>query len=165
MTDMRIGQGFDVHRFGGNGDLRLCGVSIPDEAGLKGHSDGDVALHAVADAILGAVAGGDLGEHFPSSDPSWQGADSGDLLKHVLEIAAGEGFRLVNCDLTLIGERPKIAPHRRSLRLSLARLLAVDDSVVSVKATTTDGLGYAGREEGLTAMAVVLMERESDNDG
>jgi 2-C-methyl-D-erythritol 2,4-cyclodiphosphate synthase len=164
MTDMRIGQGFDVHRFGGNRDLRLCGVSIPGEAGLKGHSDGDVALHAVADAILGAVAGGDLGEHFPSSDERWRDADSGLFVRQALVKAAASGFDLVNCDLTLIGEQPLIAPRRGSLRSSLARILGVDVSAVSVKATTTEGLGFTGRKEGLAAMAVVLMERRAGDD-
>jgi 2-C-methyl-D-erythritol 2,4-cyclodiphosphate synthase len=164
VKDLRIGQGFDVHRFGGGGDLKLCGLTIPGEVGLEGHSDGDVALHSVADAILGAVAGGDVGEHFPPSDERWLDADSGDLVTRVLAVAAGDGFRVVNCDLTLIGEQPLIAPHRGSLRSSLARILGVDDSVVSVKATTTEGLGFTGRREGLAAMAVVLMERRTGDD-
>jgi len=164
MTDFRIGQGFDVHRYSGRGDLKLCGLTIPDEMGLEGHSDGDVALHSVADAILGAVARGDLGEHFPPSDERWRDADSGDLVKQVLAIAAGDGFRVVNCDLTLVGEQPLIAPHRQNLRSSLARILDVDPSLVSVKATTTEGLGFTGRREGLAAMSVVLMERRPCDD-
>jgi 2-C-methyl-D-erythritol 2,4-cyclodiphosphate synthase len=164
MTDFRVGQGFDVHRFGGDGDLILCGVAIPDEVGLEGHSDGDVALHSVADAILGAVARGDVGEHFPPSEERWRGADSGELVKRVLAVASGEGFRVVNCDLTLVGEQPLIAPYRERLRSSLAHILNVDESVVSVKATTTEGLGFTGRKEGLAAMTVVLMERRSDDD-
>lgn len=164
MTDFRVGQGFDVHRCGGGGELKLCGLTIPEEDGLVGHSDGDVALHSVADAILGAVAGGDIGEHFPSSDERWRGVDSGELVRRVLEMAAVDGFRIVNCDLTLVGEQPPIAPHRENLRSSLASVLGVDDSVVSVKATTTEGLGFTGRREGLAAMAVVLMERRTSDD-
>ena len=160
MTGLRIGQGFDVHRFVSGRELRLCGVSIPGEVGLAGHSDADVGLHAVTDAILGALARGDLGEHFPTSDPQWKDADSKVFLIQALDLAAGDGYRLVNCDLTLIGERPVVAPFRDRLRFSLAEILGVDIKMVSVKATTTDGLGFTGRSEGLAAMAVVLVEEE-----
>jgi len=158
VTGLRIGQGFDTHRFLTGRALRLCGVLIPGEVGLAGHSDADVGLHAVIDAILGALARGDLGEHFPPSDPKWKDAESKVFLARVLEMAAVDGYRLVNCDLTLIGERPVIAPFRNRLRISLAEILGVDIGVVSVKATTTEGLGFTGRGEGLAAVAVVLLE-------
>jgi 2-C-methyl-D-erythritol 4-phosphate cytidylyltransferase/2-C-methyl-D-erythritol 2,4-cyclodiphosphate synthase len=158
---VRIGQGFDVHRFKANRPLKLCGWTIPGKPGLDGHSDADVGLHAVTDAILGALARGDMGEHFPASDPRWQNADSAAFVSRALEFAAADGFRLVNCDLTFIGERPRIAPHRDSLRASLAEALGAPLSAVSVKATTTEGLGFAGRAEGLAALAVVLLAREA----
>lgn len=163
MSEFRIGQGFDVHRFRQERPLKLCGLLVEGEVGLEGHSDADVALHAVADAILGAVARGDIGELFPDSDPKWRGADSRVFVVGALEQSAAEGFSLVNCDLTIIGERPRIAPHRLALRRSLASILGIDESLVSVKATTTEGLGFTGRGEGLGAIAVVLMER-MDND-
>lgn len=158
MTRLRIGQGFDVHRFCAGKEMKLCGVSIPGSVGLEGHSDADVALHAVTDAVLGAMALGDLGDHFPPSDPKWKDADSTILLRRVLELALKEGFRPVNCDLTLIGERPRVAPFRERMRSKLAGLLGLSEGRASVKATTTEGLGSLGREEGLAAMAVVLME-------
>ena len=157
MTNVRIGQGFDVHRFKDGRQLTLCGRTITDGPGLEGHSDADVALHAVTDAILGAVARGDIGGHFPDSDPRWRDADSAVFIAHALELAAGDGFRLVNCDLTLIGDRPRIAPHREDLRTSLANILGLPRSAVSVKATSTEGLGFVGRGEGLAALAVVLL--------
>lgn len=164
MTALRIGQGFDAHRFRAGLPLRLCGHILDCEVGLEGHSDADVALHAVTDAILGALALGDIGEHFPSSEPLWRGANSAVFLARALEMVAGEGFRLVNCDLTLIGERPRIAEYRRVLRSSLAGLLGVGEGRVSVKATTTDGLGWTGRGEGLAALAVVLLEEVVEDD-
>ncbi len=157
MKGMRIGQGFDVHRFRAGRPLKLCGRTIPGEPGLDGHSDADVGLHAVIDAILGALALGDMGDHFSDTDPQWGGADSTDFVSRALELAAAEGFAIVNCDLTFIGERPRISPHRESLRASLAESLGVPQSAVSVKATTTEGLGFAGRAEGLAALAVVLL--------
>jgi 2-C-methyl-D-erythritol 4-phosphate cytidylyltransferase/2-C-methyl-D-erythritol 2,4-cyclodiphosphate synthase len=164
VTRFRIGQGFDAHRFLTGRELRLCGLSIPGEVGLAGHSDADVGLHAVTDAILGALARGDLGEHFPSSDPQWKGADSKVFLNQALDLAAGDGYRLVNCDLTLIGERPIVAPFRDRLRFSLADILGVDLNVVSVKATTSEGLGFTGRGEGLAALAVVLLEGRLEHE-
>jgi 2-C-methyl-D-erythritol 4-phosphate cytidylyltransferase/2-C-methyl-D-erythritol 2,4-cyclodiphosphate synthase len=164
VKDFRIGQGFDVHRFRAGRPLRLCGKTLPGEPGLDGHSDADVGLHAVTDAILGALAQGDMGDHFPDSDPEWRDADSTVFIAHALEIATAEGFALVNCDLTFIGERPRIAPHRESLRASLAKSLGVPLSLVSVKATTTEGLGFAGRAEGLSALAVVLLAREGEDE-
>ena len=163
MKGMRIGQGFDVHRFRSGRPLKLCGRTIPGEPGLDGHSDADVGLHAVTDAILGALALGDMGDHFPDSDPRWRDADSTAFISRAIEIAATEGFTLVNCDLTFIGERPRIAPHRESLRTSLAESLGVPQSAVSVKATTTEGLGFAGRAEGLAALAVVLLAGEAED--
>ena len=164
MTTVRIGQGFDVHRFVAGRELRLCGVSLPGESGLAGHSDADVGLHAVTDAILGALARGDLGEHFPPSDPQWKAADSMVFVDRALAMAAEDGYRLVNCDLTLIGERPTVAPIRERLRISLAKILAVDVAAVSVKATTTEGMGFTGRGEGLAALAVVLLEAGPSNE-
>ena len=157
MKGIRIGQGFDAHRFRAGRPLKLCGRTIPGEPGLEGHSDADVGLHAVTDAILGALALGDIGDHFPDSDPQWAGAESTAFVTRALEIASAKGFELVNCDLTFIGERPRISPHRETLRASLARLLGAPESAVSVKATTTEGLGFAGRAEGLAALAVVLL--------
>jgi 2-C-methyl-D-erythritol 4-phosphate cytidylyltransferase/2-C-methyl-D-erythritol 2,4-cyclodiphosphate synthase len=164
VTALRIGQAFDAHRFRAGRELRLCGVSIPGEEGLAGHSDADVGLHAVADAILGALARGDLGEHFPSTDRQWKNADSRVFVVRALEMAAEDGYRLVNCDLTLIGERPAIAPFRERLRISLAEILGVDVGVVSVKATTTEGMGFAGRGEGLAALAAVLLEERLSSE-
>ena len=159
---MRIGQGFDVHRIRAGRPLILCGSMLPGEAGLDGHSDADVGLHAVTDAILGALARGDIGEHFPDSDSRWREADSEVFVTRAIEMAAADGFVLVNCDLTFVGERPRIAPHRERLRDALAEILGVSRSVVSVKATTTEGLGFVGRSEGLAALAVVLLEERQD---
>lgn len=164
MKGIRIGQGFDVHRFRAGRPLKLCGRTIPGEPGLEGHSDADVGLHAVTDAILGALALGDIGDHFPDSDPQWAGAESTAFVSRALEIAAAKGFELVNCDLTIIGERPRISPHRESLRASLADSLGVPKSAVSVKATTTEGLGFAGRAEGLAALAVVLLATGGEDE-
>ncbi len=164
MNSFRIGQGFDVHRFAGGRPLKICGVTLAAESGLEGHSDADVGLHAVADAIFGALARGDLGEHFPDSDPRWRDADSSVFVARAVALAASEGFTLVNCDLTIVGDRPRIASHRDRLRKSLARILGVSVCAVSVKATTTEGLGCLGRKEGLGAMAIVLLS-EVDRNG
>ncbi len=161
----RIGQGIDVHRFDARRPLVLCGVRLEGEAGLAGHSDADVALHAVTDAVLGAVGAGDIGEHFPPSDPRWRDADSGVFLARALELAADGGFRVVNCDLTIIGERPRLSPHRNRLRTALARRLGVEPSRVSVKATTAEGSGWIGRGEGLAVLAVVLLRCAGDDPG
>ncbi len=154
----RIGQGFDVHRFRADRELWLCGLLLEGEVGLEGHSDADVALHAVTDALLGAIAAGDIGQHFPADDPRWRGADSRVFLGDAVRRVAEAGFGLVNCDLTIVGERPRIARHRQRLRERLAALLGVEVDRVSVKATTTEGLGWTGRMEGLAALAVVLLE-------
>lgn len=153
--ETRVGIGFDVHRFAPGDHVMLCGVAIPHTQGLAGHSDADVALHAVTDALLGAIAAGDIGSHFPPSDERWRGAPSERFLAHALDLLAVRGGRLVHCDLTIIGERPKIGPHRSALRQRLAEILDTDMSRVSIKATTTERLGFTGRGEGLAAEAAV----------
>jgi 2-C-methyl-D-erythritol 4-phosphate cytidylyltransferase/2-C-methyl-D-erythritol 2,4-cyclodiphosphate synthase len=158
---VRIGTGFDVHRFAKDEELWLCGVQIQHDKGLAGHSDADVGLHAVVDAILGACAQGDIGEHFPPSDPRWKNASSEKFIAHAVELADKAGYRVGNVDVTLICEAPKIAPHRDAMRGKLATLLGVDLSQVSVKATTTERLGFTGRGEGIAAQAVAtLVSRE-----
>ena len=156
---IRIGNGFDVHALVAGRPLILGGVTISHDRGLEGHSDADVLLHAVADAILGALALGDLGKHFPDTDPRWKGADSRALLRHVVGLAADRGYRVGNVDATVIAQAPRLAPHVPAMRANLAADLrcAVDD--VSVKATTTERLGFAGRGEGIAAMASVLVVR------
>jgi 2-C-methyl-D-erythritol 4-phosphate cytidylyltransferase/2-C-methyl-D-erythritol 2,4-cyclodiphosphate synthase len=161
MREVRIGQGFDVHRYRSGRLLRLCGVELEGEIGLDGHSDADVGLHAVTDALLGAVAAGDIGEHFPPSDSRWRDADSRIFLAAAIDEATSRGFDVVNCDVTIIGERPRVGPYRDRLRHSLAELLGVDVGRVSVKATTSEGLGFTGRLEGLAALAVVLVGQRS----
>jgi 2-C-methyl-D-erythritol 2,4-cyclodiphosphate synthase len=162
MTALRIGQGFDVHRFKVGRPLKLCGWTIPNETGLDGHSDADVALHAVTDAILGALARGDVGDHFPDNDPRWLDADSSVFVSRAMDMVAADRLTLMNCDLTLIGDRPRIAPYREQLRASLAQILGVPRSVVSVKATSTEGLGFIGRGEGFAALAIVLLGDAKD---
>jgi len=161
MSRFRIGQGFDVHGFRTGRPLVLCGFEFPQGPGLEGHSDADVGLHAVTDALLGAIGAGDLGEHFPSSDRKWRDSDSRVFVRRALDLVAAAGYRLANCDVTIIGERPRIAVHRAALRDSLAEALDLDPAAVSVKATTTDGLGFFGRGEGVGALAVVLVEKEA----
>lgn len=156
---MRVGIGYDIHRFADEPGRRmmLCGVELPGESGLDGHSDADVALHAITDAILGAAGLGDIGDHFPPDDDRWHNADSGDLLTSALRLLGG-GFTVGNVDLTIVGERPRIAPHRDTMRARLASLLDLSPDRVNVKATTNERLGAIGREEGLAALAVVLIE-------
>lgn len=156
---IRIGQGFDVHAFGPGDHVVLGGVRLPHTRGIVAHSDGDVLIHALCDAILGALALGDIGKHFPPSDPQWRGADSRRFLVHCVALAAERGWRVGNVDATVIGERPKVGPHAQAIRETLATDLGVAIDAVSVKATTTEQLGFTGREEGLAAMAVVLLER------
>ncbi|WP_346839393.1 2-C-methyl-D-erythritol 2,4-cyclodiphosphate synthase [Microbulbifer sp. SAOS-129_SWC] len=163
----RIGQGFDVHAFcsdkEGPGDhIVLGGVKIPHERGLKAHSDGDVLLHALADAVLGALALGDIGHHFPDTDASYAGADSRVLLRHVVGLVAERGYRLVNADCTLIAQAPKMAPHIDTMRANIAADCGLETGAASVKATTTERLGFTGRGEGIAAQAVVLLERAND---
>ncbi len=157
-TETRVGFGYDVHRFRPNTDdqglVRLCGVDIPHDQALSGHSDADVGMHALCDAIYGALADGDIGAHFPPSDPLWKGADSQVFLRHAAGLIAKAGGRLVNCDVTLVCEQPKIGPHRPAMRAALAEILGVAVSRVAVKATTSEGLGFTGRQEGIAAHAV-----------
>jgi 2-C-methyl-D-erythritol 4-phosphate cytidylyltransferase/2-C-methyl-D-erythritol 2,4-cyclodiphosphate synthase len=154
---IRIGTGFDVHRLAEGEELWLCGVRIPHDKGLAGHSDADVGLHAVVDAILGACAQGDIGEHFPPSDPRWRGASSETFVAHAIDLAARSGYQVGNVDVTLVCEAPKIAPHREAMREKLASLLGVDRMRVSIKATTTEGLGLTGRGEGIAAQAAATL--------
>lgn len=155
--DIRVGNGFDVHRFGPGDHVMLCGVGIPHGRGLQGHSDADVGLHTVTDAIYGALAEGDIGRHFPPSDPQWKGAESHIFLTHAVNLAAQQGYTISNADLTLMCEEPKIGPHATPMRERLAALLRIDLDRVSVKATTTERLGFTGRKEGIAAMATVTL--------
>lgn len=154
---MRIGHGFDVHRFGPGDHLMIGGVKLPFEAGFVAHSDGDVLLHAIADALLGACALGDIGHHFPDTDPAYQGADSRVLLRKVNALVSQAGWKLGNLDATLMAQAPKMAPHIHSMRSVIAEDLDVELDQVSVKATTTERLGFTGRGEGIAAEAVVLL--------
>jgi 2-C-methyl-D-erythritol 4-phosphate cytidylyltransferase / 2-C-methyl-D-erythritol 2,4-cyclodiphosphate synthase len=155
--DIRLGNGFDVHAFCEGDHVWLCGVKVPHGKGLLGHSDADVGMHALTDAIYGALAEGDIGRHFPPSDPRWKGAESHIFLRHAAELAAARGFRIANCDVTLICERPKIGPHAEAMRAALATIMAVEVGRVSVKATTSERLGFTGREEGIAAMATATL--------
>jgi len=159
MTDIRVGQGYDVHAYGGGDHVMLGGVRIANERGVVAHSDGDVVIHALCDALLGALALGDIGVHFPPSDPRWKGADSRVFLRHCAGLLGERGWRLGNADLTVICERPKVSPHADAIRANLAEDLGVDPDAISVKATTTEKLGFTGRGEGLAAQAVVLLVR------
>ncbi len=153
----RIGQGFDVHRLEAGEELWLGGVLVPHDKGLAGHSDADVALHAITDAVLGAVGQGDIGTHFPPSDPQWRGARSGQFLAYAVALARAAGYGIANVDLTLICEAPKIGPHRPAMRAEVARLMGIGEDAVSIKATTTETLGFTGRGEGIAAQAIVLV--------
>ena len=161
MTRLRVGTGFDVHALVEGRPLLLGGVAIPHSHGLQGHSDADVLLHAVANALLGALALGDLGQWFPPDDPRYAGADSAQLLAQVVAQVRQRGWRAANLDCTVIAERPRLAPHVPAMRERLAGLLGVATERVSVKATTTEGLGFTGRAEGIAAQAVVLLEEVS----
>lgn len=154
-----VGTGLDVHRFGSGDGVVLCGVRIPHDQGIVGHSDGDVGLHALTDALLGAVGAGDIGGHFPSSDARWRGADSAAFLRHAAALVHQRGGRIRHVDVTLVCERPKLAPHRAAMVARIAALLEIDPGSVSVKATTTDGLGFTGRGEGVAAQAVATVVR------
>jgi 2-C-methyl-D-erythritol 2,4-cyclodiphosphate synthase len=154
---LRIGQGFDAHRLVAGRALVLGGVRVPFERGLAGHSDGDVLLHAVARALLGALGEGDLGEHFPSSDPAWAGADSGGILARVAARVRERGLAVANLDATVVAEAPRLAPYRQAMVERLAALLGVEAARVSVQITSTDGLGAIGRAEGMAALAAVLL--------
>lgn len=155
---MRIGQGYDVHKLVEGRDCIICGVKIPYEKGLLGHSDADVALHALSDAILGAAAMGDIGKHFPDTDERYKGASSRVLLREVMNIVGSRGYKIVNTDVTIVAQRPKMSPYIDEMRANIAEDLNVDVDAVSVKATTTEKLGFEGRGEGISAMAVVLID-------
>lgn len=156
---MRIGQGFDVHAFAEGRPLILGGIEIPHDRGLLGHSDADVLLHTIADAALGAIAAGDIGKHFPDTDPEFKDADSKVLLQHVWQLVKSEGYVLGNVDATVMAERPKLRTYIDDMRAVIAELLEADISQVNVKATTTEKLGFTGREEGIAAQAVILLNR------
>jgi len=161
MTDFRIGNGMDVHRLVPGRRLFLCGVEIPFELGLDGHSDADVALHALADALLGAVAHGDIGRHFPDTDSRYLNADSFELLRQVWAMEVFSPWRIGNIDLTVVAQRPKIAPHVPKMRARIASAFGISPELVSVKGTTTEKLGFTGRGEGIAAFCTVLLKSES----
>ena len=155
--DIRTGNGFDVHAFGPGEGVVLCGVEVPHDRGLAGHSDADVGMHALTDAIYGALAEGDIGRHFPPSDPQWKGADSAVFLRHAAHLAAARGYRVANGDVTLVCERPKIGPHAARMQTRLEEIMALEPGRISVKATTSERLGFTGREEGIAAIATVTL--------
>ncbi|MBF9033631.1 2-C-methyl-D-erythritol 2,4-cyclodiphosphate synthase [Rhodobacterales bacterium HKCCE2091] len=157
--DVRVGNGFDVHRFGPGDHVMLCGVRVAHPRGLQGHSDADVGLHALADAIYGALGDGDIGRHFPPSEPEWKGAESHVFLSHAGARAGARGYKLSNCDLTLICEAPKIGPHAGAMQARVAEILGIAADRVSVKATTSERLGFTGREEGIAALATACLVR------
>lgn len=159
MTDFRVGQGYDVHAYGDGDHVVLGGVRIAHDRGLVAHSDGDVVIHALCDALLGALALGDIGVHFPPTDPRWRDADSRLFLRHCRGLLADRGWTLGNADITVVCERPKLAPHAAAMRANLAQDLRAAPDAVSVKATTSEKLGFTGRGEGLAAMAIVLLVR------
>lgn len=154
---LRIGHGYDVHKFGGSDPLILAGETIPYDTGLLAHSDGDVVLHALCDALLGAVALGDIGRHFPDTDPEFAGADSGQLLRHVYNLVTDKGYILGNADITIIAQAPKMAPHIAHMQHNIATLLNSPPEHINVKATTTEKLGFTGRKEGIATHAVVTI--------
>ena len=156
---IRVGQGYDVHRFNDGEFIILGGVKIEYEQGLEAHSDGDVVLHALCDALLGAAALGDIGKHFPDTDPEFKGADSRVLLRYVYRIVQDLGYHLVNADITIIAQSPKMAPHVAAMCLNIAEDLHIDVDCVNVKATTTEKLGFEGRKEGIAVQAIVLIEK------
>lgn len=157
---VRIGQGYDVHRLAEGRELWLCGVKVVHELGLDGHSDADVAIHALCDALLGALALGDIGKHFPDTDPRYKGIDSKILLGHVMRLVEERGYRLGNADVTIIAQRPKLLPYIEEMRRTLADVMHTDTERVSVKATTTEHLGFEGRGEGISSLATVLLVKE-----
>ncbi len=154
---LRIGQGYDIHRLVAGRKLVLGGEEIPYPLGLDGHSDADVLLHALGDALLGAASLGDLGRHFPPSDERWRGAASADLLQRIVALVHEEGYKVANCDLTLVAEAPKLAPYRERIIARIARILGTEENAVGLKATTNEGMGAIGRGEGMAAFAVVLL--------
>lgn len=158
--DIRIGNGFDVHRLVADRACIICGVTIPHHMGLLGHSDADVAIHALIDALFGAAALGDIGKHFPDTDPRWKGADSRVLLRSAVKELADEGWTVMNADVTIIAQSPKMAPYIERMRLNLADDMGIEPGRVSVKATTTEHLGFTGRGEGIAAMASALIAKQ-----
>jgi 2-C-methyl-D-erythritol 4-phosphate cytidylyltransferase/2-C-methyl-D-erythritol 2,4-cyclodiphosphate synthase len=156
-TEIRVGQGYDVHAFGPGDAVTLGGVRIPHDSALMGHSDADVALHALTDAVLGAIAAGDIGSHFPPSDPQWRGASSDRFLAHAIGLLRARGGSPVNLDLTILAEAPRIGPHRDAMRARIAAICGVDTGSVAVKATTNEGLGFVGRREGIAALATATV--------
>ncbi|MBD7945009.1 MULTISPECIES: 2-C-methyl-D-erythritol 2,4-cyclodiphosphate synthase [Psychrobacillus] len=154
---LRIGQGFDVHEFADNRPLIIGGITIPYERGLIGHSDADVLLHTITDAALGAIGEGDIGRHFPDTDPDFKDADSAKLLEHIWKLVDARGYKLGNVDCTIIAQKPKMAPYIEEIRAKVAELLQADVSQVNVKATTTEKLGFTGREEGIASLATILL--------
>ena len=156
---IRVGQGYDVHRFGDGDSIILGGVTIPYNQGLIAHSDGDVVLHALSDAILGAAALGDIGKHFPDTDPQFKGANSRVLLRHVYKVVQDKGYKLINADITIIAQAPKMSPHTAAMCQNIADDLQVAVDCINVKATTTEKLGFEGRKEGIAVQAVVLIEK------
>ncbi|MBU3079388.1 bifunctional 2-C-methyl-D-erythritol 4-phosphate cytidylyltransferase/2-C-methyl-D-erythritol 2,4-cyclodiphosphate synthase [Sphingomonas quercus] len=161
IPDVRTGSGYDVHAFVAGDHIWLCGLKIPHVAGLAGHSDADVALHAITDALLGAIGDGDIGMHFPPSDPQWKGAPSHRFVSHARDLVLAKGGRITHIDVTIICEAPKVGPHRAAMRGEVARLLGIAEDRVSVKATTTEGLGFAGRREGIAAQATATIVLEN----
>ena len=157
MTDVRLGNGYDVHAFGPGDHVWLCGIKVAHDAGLVGHSDADVGMHALTDAIYGALAQGDIGRHFPPSDPQWKGAASEIFLRHAADLAREKGFRIGNADVTLVCEMPKIGPHAAAMQNRLAAIMGVDADRISVKATTSERLGFTGRREGIAALATATL--------
>jgi 2-C-methyl-D-erythritol 2,4-cyclodiphosphate synthase len=157
----RVGQGFDVHQLGEGVPLIIGGITIPYEKGLVGHSDADVLLHTIADACLGAIGEGDIGRHFPDTDPAYKGADSAKLLTHVWNIIEGQGYELTNVDCTIIAQAPKMAPYITDMKKRISELLHASPEQVNVKATTTEKLGFTGRGEGIAAQAVILIQQKS----
>lgn len=157
----RIGQGFDVHAFAENRPLIIGGIEIPYELGLLGHSDADVLLHTISDALLGAIGEGDIGKHFPDTDPAFKDADSAKLLQDVYELVKRKGYEVVNADCTIIAQAPKMAPYIESMRSRIAELLETTSECINVKATTTEKLGFTGRKEGIASQAVVLLQKKS----
>lgn len=157
---IRVGQGYDVHKLVCDRELWLCGIKVPHSYGLLGHSDADVAIHAICDALLGAAAMGDIGFHFPDTDPKYKGIDSKLLLTEVVRVITEKGWKVGNIDVTIIAQAPKLKDYIHSMRTTLAKLMNVDLECVSVKATTTEQLGFEGRKEGISSMAVALLEKE-----
>ncbi|WP_299612428.1 2-C-methyl-D-erythritol 2,4-cyclodiphosphate synthase [uncultured Tateyamaria sp.] len=155
--DIRLGNGFDVHAFGPGDHVTLCGVDVPHDRGLMGHSDADVGMHTVTDAIYGALARGDIGQHFPPSDPQWKGAASEIFLRHAVEMTRDMGFEISNVDCTLICEQPKIGPHAAQMRQVMSEIIGLEEDRVSVKATTSERLGFTGRGEGIACFATAAL--------